>query len=290
MSSVQSDDDYDVVSNPGSRSIESSIADLSEGQVLSEPEPLQSAIDKFDTVSLTPEDIQAYVQRALDTSPNNGTIKARHIGTYLQNRTVRVYVDGTFDWLGTRQVHQLRQAKLSFSSVFLVVGVFSDELCQTHHTAVAMPHVERCEVLRHCRWVDQVLPDAPWQLDAKYLHRHRIDYVGLEEGTSVDPLCDNVRLKGYDEMKRLGKVIPLRRTTGATHTGPPTPLPITIPLPPPIAPNPTVVPPQFETAKDVKPFDDPIQEPPVDDDQGEREATQNDLLEPPSEYSQPLAI
>lgn len=104
----------------------------------------------------------------------------------------------------SRQVHQLRQAKLSFSSVFLVVGVFSDELCQTHHTAVAMPHVERCEILRHCRWVDQVLPDAPWQLDAKYLHRHRIDYVGLEEGTSVDPLCDNVRLKGYDEMKRLG--------------------------------------------------------------------------------------
>ncbi|KAF7430781.1 hypothetical protein PC9H_006492 [Pleurotus ostreatus] len=289
MSSVQSDDDYDVISNPGSRSLDSSIADLSQGQLLSEPEPLQSALDKFDTVSLTPEDIQAYVQRALDTSPNTGTIKARNIGTYLQNRTVRVYVDGTFDWLGTRQVHQLRQAKLSFSSVFLVVGVFSDELCQTHHTAVAMPHVERCEILRHCRWVDQVLPDAPWQLDAKYLHRHRIDYVGLEEGTSVDPLCDNVRLKGYDEMKRLGKVIPLRRTTGAMHTGPPTPLPITIPLPLPIAPNATVVPSQTEAAKDIKPFDDPIVEPPVEDEEGER-AAQNDLLEPPSEYSQPLAI
>ncbi|KAG5220032.1 choline-phosphate cytidylyltransferase [Salix suchowensis] len=251
---VASDDDYDVISNPGCRSLDSSIADLSQGQLLSEPEPLQSALDKFDT-----------------------------------NRTVRVYVDGTFDWLGTRQVHQLRQAKLSFSSVFLVVGVFSDELCQTHRTAVAMPHVERCEILRHCRWVDQVLPDAPWQLDAKYLHRHRVDYVGLEEGTSVDPLCDNVRLKGYDEMKRLGPSSPPSvheydfenyNDWGDTH-GTSYPIADHHTPPPSYRTEYYRSPSQPEAAKDIKPFGDPIVEPLVDDDQGER-AAQNDLLEPPA--------
>ena len=104
---------------------------------------------------------------------------------------------------------QLRQAKLAFPSVYLSVGVFSDEFCQLHQShAPRIPHVERCEVVRHCRWVDEIIPDAPWAVDDQFVLQRRFDYIALEEGMSVDPACDRLRLKGYDAMKRIGSFIP----------------------------------------------------------------------------------
>lgn len=78
----------------------------------------------------------------------------------------------------------------------------------------SLPHAERCELLRHCRWVDEVIVDAPRSLTDHFLRLWNVDYVAIEEGSSVDPECDRERLRGYDRMKELGRVIPTRRTTG----------------------------------------------------------------------------
>lgn len=141
---------------------------------------------------------------------------------------------------------QLRQAKLAFPCVYLMVGVFSDESCHQHGTQPRFPHVERCELLRHCRWVDEIVPDAVWTLTDAFLVAKRIDYVALEEGSSVNPEFDKMRLKGYDHLKKLGmsfffcsavwryrgthylwvvgRVIPTKRTLGlaAERVVPPT--------------------------------------------------------------------
>ncbi len=108
-----------------------------------------------------------------------------------------------------RDVLQLRQAKLSFPSVNLLVGVFSDDQCEQHNASPVLAHEDRCEVLRHCRWVDEVVPDAPWTLHEKFLRARQIDFVAIDEGTSIDPNCDRDRLKGYDLVKSLRKS-PLR--------------------------------------------------------------------------------
>ncbi|KAJ7449648.1 cholinephosphate cytidylyltransferase [Mycena latifolia] len=205
--SVLSDDsDYDIVSP------EASIADLSHGAatVIPEPPPSQTARETFNTCHLSPEDIRAFVQTTLSLSfPASRT------------RTKRVYVDGIFDGFNVRHALQLRQAKLSFPAVWLVVGVFSARTCEQFGTPAVLPEVERCEVVRHCRWVDEVLPDAPSTLDAPFLQRNRIDYVAVEEGATVDPAYDKLRLKGYDELKRNGSVILTRRTTGVVSVLPP---------------------------------------------------------------------
>lgn len=98
---------------------------------------------------------------------------------------------------------QLRQAKLSFPSVQLIVGVFSDDICEEHGVPSEVPHADRCEVLRHCRWVDEVVPDAPWTLHERFLRARHVDYVAIDEGTSIDPDVDRERLKGYDLVKSL---------------------------------------------------------------------------------------
>lgn len=105
----------------------------------------------------------------------------------------------------SRHALQLRQAKLSFPFVHLIVGVYSDLLCEQHNSPASIPHLERCELLRHCRWVDEVVPEAPWTIDETFLRARRIDYVAIDEGISIDPACDNERLKGYDLVKSLRK-------------------------------------------------------------------------------------
>lgn len=44
-----------------------------------------------------------------------------------------------------------------------------------------MTHAERCEAVRHCRWVDEVLPDAPWVVDQAWVDKHHIDYLAHDE-------------------------------------------------------------------------------------------------------------
>ncbi|KAI0653398.1 hypothetical protein C8Q70DRAFT_927746 [Cubamyces menziesii] len=209
LSVLSTDDlaDYDVISD-GPRSLESSIADLGQAPRFSgsEPPPLPSAREKFDTVGLTAEDIQAHVRRSIGASANRGD----------EARTWRVYVDGVFGPLTPRDVLQLRQAKLSFPSVHLLAGVFTDEVCEDNNITPQLPHADRCEVVRHCRWVDEVVPDAPWTLTEKFLRARHVDYVAIDEGTSIDPDIDRERLKGYDLVKSLRKAIPTRRTYMST--------------------------------------------------------------------------
>jgi len=191
-----------------------------------EPEPLQPAKDRFETTRLTADQIQDHVRESLEESHplppvyGYGQVLVEKMGI------VRVYVDGLFDGLNVAQSLQLRQAKLSFPQTHLIVGVFPDGERGQHNLLPLRPHVERCEIVRHCRWVDEVVSDAPWALDEEYLKRHRIDYVAVEEGSTVDPTWDKIRLKGYDVLKGAGKVIPTRRTLGLTPVIPMSP-PIT---------------------------------------------------------------
>ena len=80
-----------------------------------------------------------------------------------------------------RHALALRQCKLAFPQVHLMVGVMSDELCVAHKSGPVMTHAERCESIRHCRWVDEVLPDGPWVVDQEWMDKHQIDYIAHDE-------------------------------------------------------------------------------------------------------------
>ncbi|KAH6915876.1 choline-phosphate cytidylyltransferase [Coprinopsis sp. MPI-PUGE-AT-0042] len=232
------DDEYDVISN---HSCESNAADSGRlpGKDIREPEPTTAARDRFETINWTAEEIQAYVRRGLNLSsvPQDRSVS-------LCNRTVRVYVDGPFDTFNVGHVLQLRQAKLAFPLVHLSVGVFSDQTLHDRGYPPTWSEVERVEMVRHCRWVDEVVTDAPWELTEAFMLQRRLDYVAIDEGTSVDPNCDKTRVRAYDEIKRAGKVIPTRRTRGFPHvklclTTPSTPVATTQPMPSFLLPEPS---------------------------------------------------
>lgn len=44
-----------------------------------------------------------------------------------------------------------------------------------------MTDVERYDAVRHCRYVDEVVRDAPWELDDEYIEKHKVIVTNLKK-------------------------------------------------------------------------------------------------------------
>ena len=64
-----------------------------------------------------------------------------------------------------------------------------------------MTHAERLEATRHCRWVDEVVAEAPWVIDEAFLKKYEIDYVAHDEDAYASSGHDDV----YGYVKSQGK-------------------------------------------------------------------------------------
>jgi choline-phosphate cytidylyltransferase len=73
-----------------------------------------------------------------------------------------------------------------------------------------MTHAERLEAARHCRWVDEIVEEAPWIITEDFLKKYEIDYVAHDEEAYASAGHDDV----YSYVKSQGKFIPTRRTPG----------------------------------------------------------------------------
>ncbi|EJD41101.1 hypothetical protein AURDEDRAFT_115620 [Auricularia subglabra TFB-10046 SS5] len=175
---------------------------------ITEPTPTAEVAATLDPASLTPDEIQKFVRDAIDASKSMPV----HIREPPTDRPVRVYADGVYDLFHFGHALQLRQAKMSFPSVTLFVGVCSDELCKEHKSRTIMTHAERCEAVRHCRWVDHVVADAPWVINQDFLDKYAIDYVAHDDSPYAATGTDDV----YSYVKSQGRFIPTRRTPGVS--------------------------------------------------------------------------
>jgi choline-phosphate cytidylyltransferase len=94
-SAVLSDDDYDLISNPGNDAFESNSSFIAHEFLTLQAPPtelpaFEDAQDKFETTRWAATEIQAFVRQQIASTPS------------FDNKRIRVYVDGTFDTFNVR--------------------------------------------------------------------------------------------------------------------------------------------------------------------------------------------
>ncbi|KAK2500564.1 hypothetical protein MC885_010574 [Smutsia gigantea] len=86
----------------------------------------------------------------------------------------------------------------------------SDELTHNFKGFTVMNENERYDAVQHCRYVDEVVRNAPWTLTPEFLAEHRIDFVAHDDIPYSSAGSDDV----YKHIKEAGMFAPTQRTEG----------------------------------------------------------------------------
>jgi cytidyltransferase-like protein len=123
----------------------------------------------------------------------------------------KVYVDMVGDLFHEGHVELLKAAR-AFGD-YLLVGVLSDHVVSTYKRRPIMTMDERISVIQACRYVDEVLADAPDVVTSEFLKTHEIALV--IHGSDIS---EEVIKVIYKDPLREGKFKTVQRTGGISTT------------------------------------------------------------------------
>ncbi|CAO3623682.1 unnamed protein product [Cunninghamella blakesleeana] len=192
-------------------------------QSLAETEPIDQPISRDasdeDNVELaTSSDVPTAVSSVTTTEDEDDEALVKRlekkygfkINMPPKDRPVRIYSDGIFDLFHFGHAKALEQSKKAFKNVHLLVGVCNDIETHKRKGKTVMSDVERYEAVRHCKWVDEVVRDAPWFVTQEFLDKHQIDYVAHD----AEPYGSSESGDVYAFVKEQGRFWPTERTEG----------------------------------------------------------------------------
>ncbi|CAN6701691.1 unnamed protein product [Malus baccata var. baccata] len=143
---------------------------------------------------------------------SNGSTNSNSNPADQPDRLVRVYADGIYDLFHFGHARSLEQAKKSFPNTYLLVGCCNDQTTHKFKGKTVMTESERYESLRHCKWVDEVIPDAPWVINQEFLDKHEIDFVAHDSLPYAD--ASGAGKDVYEFVKAVGRFKETKRTDG----------------------------------------------------------------------------
>src|SRR5688500_6005518 len=123
----------------------------------------------------------------------------------------KVYVDMVGDLFHCGHVELLKAAR-AFGD-YLVVGVLSDRTVADYKRLPIMTMAERIRVIEACRYVDEVISDAPAIVTSEFLEAHDIALV-----VHGDDISEEVINLVYGDAHRDGKVYLVKYTQGVSTT------------------------------------------------------------------------
>ncbi|WZZ78671.1 hypothetical protein YC2023_099243 [Brassica napus] len=125
-------------------------------------------------------------------------------------------MDGCFDMMHYGHCNALREARALGDE--LVVGVVSDEEIIANKGPPVTPLHERMIMVKSVKWVDEVIPDAPYEITEEFMKRlfdeYRIDYIIHGDDSCV--LHDGT--DAYALVKKAGRYKQIKRTEGVSST------------------------------------------------------------------------
>ena len=88
---------------------------------------------------------------------------------------IRVYTDMVADLFHFGHVKFLKKARALGD--YRVVGICDDDIVAAHKRRPILTMKERIAVIAGCRYVDEVIPNAPWKFDPAWIEAYNIDLV-----------------------------------------------------------------------------------------------------------------
>ncbi|MFC1659917.1 adenylyltransferase/cytidyltransferase family protein [Gemmatimonadota bacterium] len=106
-----------------------------------------------------------------------------------------MYVDMVADLFHYGHVNFLRQAK--GHGDYLLVGVHSDETVMSYKSRPILTVEERVASVEGCRYVDEVVADAPLTIDRAWIEQHKIDLVlhGDDFSSEMEEFCYRIPME-----------------------------------------------------------------------------------------------
>jgi ethanolamine-phosphate cytidylyltransferase len=108
----------------------------------------------------------------------------------------------------------MRYVKAKEMGDILVVGVHSDAEIEKNKGPTVMKEDERYAAVAACKWVDQVVPNAPYNTTVECLKEHNIDF--CVHGDDITTMADGTDC--YQAVKDAGLYKECKRTQGVSTT------------------------------------------------------------------------
>ncbi|KAH9616270.1 hypothetical protein KSS87_018151, partial [Heliosperma pusillum] len=133
-----------------------------------------------------------------------------------KKKPIRVYMDGCFDMMHYGHCNALRQARALGDQ--LVVGVVSDAEITANKGPPVTSLNERMIMVQAVKWVDEVIPDAPYAISEEFMKKlfeeYNIDYIIHGD----DPCLLPDGSDAYALAKTAGRFKQIKRTEGVSST------------------------------------------------------------------------
>ena len=123
----------------------------------------------------------------------------------------RVYADMVADLFHYGHVEFLRQ--ISGLGDYVLVGVNADDVAKTHKRRPLQTMEERMASVAACKYVNEVIPNAPWVTDRSWIEEHDIDLV-----VHGDDYSDEQRRRYYQAPIEMGIFRTVAYTKGVSTT------------------------------------------------------------------------
>ena len=128
---------------------------------------------------------------------------------------MKIYCDGIYDLFHAGHVTTLKYIKNMYNDVYLVVGLISDNDATSYKRAPIINETNRQIILESCKYVNEIIPNAPLIITKDFINLHKIDLVvhGF-----ADPSDEKNQGEFFRESKELGKfkIIPYSNIESTT--------------------------------------------------------------------------
>ena len=134
------------------------------------------------------------------------------ISSQVSDNCDRIYIDGCWDIMHSGHFNAIRQAKMLGKT--LVVGIHNDEEIMRNKGTSVMNNEERVAMIKACKWVDEVVENAPYSATLDWLDSVNCKYIAHGDDIAIN--CDGQ--DAYGLLKSASRFKVIKRTEGISTT------------------------------------------------------------------------